>query len=352
MLQQNLVKFNLFLYSNPFHPFPLSVSLASLPALPETLPQAQWTLDMRAKGLYSQLVIPSKSGKNTNSEQIGGNMDSSKALVVFQGKRIRRKWFNDEWWFSVVDIVGVLAESEDTRNYWKVLKHRLKEEGSEVVTRCNQLKLPAADGKYYDTDCATAETLFRIIQSIPSKNAEPFKLWLAQVGYERVQEIENPELAQKRMKQIYREKGYSDDWIEKRVRGIAIRDELTDEWKKRDVKNEREYAILTAEISKATFGLTPVEYKKLKGLRGENLRDHMDDLELIFTMLGERVTTEITRKDDEKGFPGCEDAAKKGGKIAGNARKETEKELGRPVTSSENYLSGSEKNKKLEHKKK
>src|SRR3989338_794863 len=232
---------------------------------------------------------------------------SSKSLVVFQGKKIRRTWFNDEWWFSVVDIVGALTESKDPRNYWKVLKHRLNQEGSEVVTKCNQLKLPAPDGKFYETDCANTETLFRIIQSIPSPKAEPFKQWLAQVGYERVQEIENPELAQKRMKEIYKQKGYSDDWIEKSLRGIAIRDELTDEWKKRGVKTDKEFSILTAEISKATFGMTPAEYHKFKGLKKENLRDYMNDLELIFTMLGERVSTEITRNEDVQGYVKVED---------------------------------------------
>src|SRR3990167_1781437 len=185
----------------------------------------------------------------------------NRSLAVFQGKGIRRTWFNDEWWFSVVDIVGVLTESQDARNYWKVLKHRLNKEGSEVVTKCNELKLPAADGKFYETDCANTETLFRIIQSFPSRNAEPFKLWLAQVGYERVEEIQNPELAQKRMKELFKSKGYSDEWIEKRARGIAIRDELTDEWGKRGVKEHREYAILTSEITKATFGMTPSEYR-------------------------------------------------------------------------------------------
>src|SRR3989344_5894811 len=158
-------------------------------------------------------------------------MDAETSLIVFQGKNIRRTWHNEEWWFSVVDIISVITESEDARNYWKVLKHRLNKEGSEAVTKCNQLKLPATDGKFYETDCANTKTLFRIIQSVPSKKVEPLKLWLAQVGYERVQEIENPELAQKRMRELYKEKGYSDDWIERRVRGIAIRDELTDEWK-------------------------------------------------------------------------------------------------------------------------
>ena len=227
------------------------------------------------------------------------NEKSSKSLVIFQGKGMRRLWYNNQWWFSVVDVVAVLTDQKDylkARKYWNKLSQRLREEGSEVVTNCHQLKLPAADGKYYATDCANTETLLRIVQSIPSKNAEPFKRWLAKVGYERVQEIENPELAQRRMKELYRKKGYSDDWIEKRVRGIAIRDELTDEWDKRGVQTKKEYAILTAEISKATFGLTPAEYKELKGLERENLRDHMNDLELIFTMLGEASTTKIARK--------------------------------------------------------
>ncbi len=261
------------------------------------------------------------------------------ALVVFQGKQIRRIWHNEQWYFSVVDIIAVLTESEDARNYWKVLKHRLKDEGSEVVTNCNQLKLPASDGKYYETDCASTETIFRIIQSIPSKKAEPFKRWLAKIGYERVQEIENPELAQKRMKEIYKSKGYSEDWIEKRARGIAIRDELTDEWDKRGVKTDKEYSILTSEISKATFGLTPGEYKKLKGLKQENLRDHMTDLELIFTMLGERVTTEVTRNKNADDFDKCSKAAKEGGEVAGNARRDAEKRIGKPIITKKNYLS-------------
>lgn len=223
-------------------------------------------------------------------------VDEEKSLVVFQDRKIRRIWFDDEWYFSVVDVVAVLTEQLDhqkARKYWNKLSQRLREEGSEVVTSCHRLKLPAEDGKLRETDCANVKSLFRIIQSIPSKNAEPFKQWLGQVGYDRVQEIENPELAQSRMKELFRQKGYSDDWIEKRVRGIAVRDELTDEWKKRGLITDREYAILTAEISKATFGMTPQEYRKLKGLRKENLRDHMDDLELIFTMLGEASTTRI-----------------------------------------------------------
>ena len=201
-----------------------------------------------------------------------------KALVVFQDKKIRRTWFNEEWWFSVVDIVEALTESGRAKKYWSDLKKRLTDEGFELSAKIGQLKLVSADGKSYQTDCVNTKNAFRIIQSIPSKKAEPFKQWLAEIGYQRVQEIENPELAQQRMRELYKAKGYSDDWIEKRVRGIAIRDELTDEWKKRGVLEKREYAILTAEISKATFGMTPSEYKEFKGLKKENLRDHMNDL--------------------------------------------------------------------------
>jgi len=248
-----------------------------------------------------------------------------------------------------VDIIEALTDSPTPRQYWGKVKDREFTQLQLSPIRV-QLKLQASDGKYYETDCANTESLFRIIQSIPSPKAEPFKRWLAKVGYERVQEIEDPELAQKRMKELYAAKGYSDDWIEKRVRGIAIRDELMDEWGKRGVKMEKEYAILTAEISKATFGMTPSEYKEFKGLKRENLRDHMNDLELIFSMLGERVSTEITREEDAQGYTEVEGAAKRGGRVAGNARKETEKELGRPITSSENYLSEPEKKKKLEDK--
>jgi len=273
------------------------------------------------------------------------------ALVVFQGKKIRRIWHEGQWYFSVIDVVGALTDSVDSKDYWYRLKKReVESSGIELSTFCRQLKLPAPDGKYYETDCANTESMFRIIQSIPSPKAEPFKRWLAKVGYERIQEIENPELAQKRMKEFYRLKGYSEDWIEKRVRGIAIRDELTDEWKKRGLSEERDFAILTAEISKATFGMTPNEYRIFKGLKRENLRDHMNDLELIFSMLGERVSTEITRNEDAKGYPRLEDAARRGGRVAGNARKETEKELGRPVVSSENYLAEPENKKRLEDK--
>ncbi|MEA3342200.1 MAG: Bro-N domain-containing protein, partial [Chloroflexota bacterium] len=271
-------------------------------------------------------------------------------LVVFKGKEIRRTLHNNEWWFSVVDVCEVLTGSTDAGAYWRKLKQRLKEEGSEVVTFCHGLKLIAPDGKMRQTDSANTEGIFRIIQSIPSPKAEPFKRWLAKVGYERVQEIEDPELASKRTKAIYRAKGYSDVWIEKRMRGIAIRAELTDEWQKRGVKGEPEYAILTSEISKAAFGLTPSEYKNLKGLERENLRDHMTDLELIFSMLGEAATTEISRKKDTQGFGENKTAARKGGKIAGDARKKLENETGDKVVRPENYLTEPESRKRLSSK--
>lgn len=267
-------------------------------------------------------------------------------IAVFKGKQVRKTIYNNEWWFSVIDVCSVLTDSVDAGAYWRKLKQRLIEEGSEVVTNCHGLKLPAPDGKMRETDCANTEGIFRIIQSIPSPKAEPFKRWLAKVGYERVQEIENPELAAQRMRAIYKLKGYSDDWIEKRMRGIVIREELTDEWKNRGAREDKDYEVLTAEIAKATFGITPSEYKQLKGLKRENLRDHMDDFELIFTMLGERSTTEIHRNEDSKGIEKLRDDAKVGGDIAGGARKQLEKKLGRPVVSPRNYLSRPE-NKKL-----
>lgn len=261
-------------------------------------------------------------------------------LAVFDGKQIRKTIHNDEWWFSVVDVVAVLTDSTDPKDYWYRIKKREKLSGVELSTICRQLKLPAADGKKYITDCANTEGMFRIIQSIPSPKAEPFKLWLAQVGYERVQEIENPELAQQRMKELYEQKGYPKDWIDKRLRGIAIRQNLTDEWKERGISSERDFSILTAEIAKATFGVTPSEHKELKGLtrKNENLRDHMTDLELIFTMLGEKVTTEISQAEKPESFEANKKVAKRGGRVAGTARMETEKELGRSVVSKQNYL--------------
>ncbi|MBI2550955.1 Bro-N domain-containing protein [Candidatus Uhrbacteria bacterium] len=266
-------------------------------------------------------------------------------IAIFKGKQIRKKLHNNEWWFSVVDVVQVLTDQSDdhkARKYWNKLAERLRVEGSEVVTNCHQLKLEASDGKKYETDCADTEGIFRIVQSIPSPKAEPLKRWLAKVGYERIQEIENPELATKRTRMLYKLKGYSDAWIEKRVRGIAIREELTNEWKKRGAKEDTDYEILTAEISKATFGVTPKEYKKLKGLKRQNLRDHMDDFELIFTMLGERSTTELHVTKNSKGLPKLKDDAKIGGNVAAVARKELEKQLGRSVVSKRNYLKKAE----------
>ena len=259
-------------------------------------------------------------------------------LAVFRGKKIRKTIFQKEWWFSVVDVCGVLTDSPDPGAYWRKLKQRLLAEGSEVVTFCHGLKLEASDGKKYKTDCANTEGMFRIIQSIPSPKAEPLKRWLAKVGYERVQEIEDPELATKRTKILYRLKGYPNDWIEKRLRGIAIREELTNEWKNRGAVCDKDYKILTAEISQATFGITPAEYKKYKGLKQENLRDHMDDFELILTMLGERTTTEIHRVKNSLGVPRLKDDARAGGQIAGSAKKQIERKIGRSVVSRNNFL--------------
>ena len=272
-------------------------------------------------------------------------------IAIFQRKKVRKTLHNNEGWFSVVDICGVLTNSFDAGAYWRKLKQRLIEEGSEVVTFCHGLKLIASDSKKYETDCANTEGIFRIIQSIPSPKAEPFKRWLARVGYERIQEIEDPELATKRTRALYKAKGYSDAWIEKRMRGITIREELTDEWKNRGAKNAQDYEILTAEISKATFGFTPREYKEHKGLKRENLRDHMNDFELIFNMLGERATTEIHRNEDSKGIHKLKSDAKAGGDIAGGARTQLEKRLGRPIVTPQNYLKGSEKRKLQKPKK-
>jgi len=221
-------------------------------------------------------------------------MNKSQSLAVFQDKTIRKIWHKDEWWFSVVDIISALTDSVDPKDYWYRMKKREKEDAQvELSTICRQLKLPSTDGKYYETDCTNTEGAFRIIQSIPSPKAEPFKLWLAKTGYERVQEIENPELAQDRVKTYYEMKGYPKDWIDKRLRGIAIRQELTEEWKDRGIQEEKEFAILTNEISKATFGKTIEEYKQFKSLKKENLRDHMTDWEIILTMVGETHKNEV-----------------------------------------------------------
>ncbi|MBU2416328.1 Bro-N domain-containing protein [Patescibacteria group bacterium] len=269
-------------------------------------------------------------------------------IAIFKGKKIRRLIHENEWYFSVIDVVEALTDSVKPRVYWNAMKTRVKsQDGIELSTICRQLKLESSDGKKYTTDCANTEGIFRIIQSIPSPKAEPFKRWLAKVGYERVREIENPELATNRTRMLYKLKGYSDDWIEKRMRGIAIREELTDEWQQRGAKEQRDYEILTAEISKASFGITPGEYKKLKGLERQNLRDHMNDLELIFTMLGERATTEIHRTEDSKGVVKLQKDAKAGGDIAGGARRQLEKRLKKSIVSDENYLENPESQKRL-----
>jgi DNA-damage-inducible protein D len=265
-------------------------------------------------------------------------------IVVFQEHAIRRTWHADQWWFSVIDVVGTLSESRNANRYWSDLKRKLAQEAGsdQPYERIVRLKLTAPDGKQRETDCANTETLFRIIQSIPSPRAEPFKRWLAQVGYERVKEIEDPELASARARELYEAKGYPKDWIEKRLRSIAVRGALTDEWKQRDVAEGREYSILTAEIARATFGVTPGEHRKLKGLeqaKAANLRDHMTDLELIFTMLGEASTTEIAKRKDVQGFQQNRGAARAGGTVAGNARRELEAKSGKPVVSTANYLS-------------
>lgn len=271
-------------------------------------------------------------------------------LIVFQGIDIRRTLYNNEWYFCVEDVVQVLTESSNVKDYIKKMRKRDEELNLNWGTICTPLKMIAKDGKKRKILCANVEGLFRIIQSIPSKKAEPFKKWLAKVGYERVQEIENPELAQHRMRELYKAKGYTEDWIEKRIRGIIVREELTDEWKNRGVKEGREYSILTAEISKATFGLTPTEYKNLKGLNRENLRDHMTDLELIFTMLGEASTKTIAQNTNAQGFSENKTAAKKGGTIAGNARKQLEIESGQSVVTPENYLPKTKRTKQIKNK--
>jgi hypothetical protein len=259
-------------------------------------------------------------------------------IAIFKGQRIRKAIHNDEWWFSVADVVEILTDSTDTKQYIKKMRQRDPELNLNWGTICTPLEILAPDGKMRETNCANTEGMFRIIQSIPSPKAEPFKRWLAKVGYERIKEIEDPELATKRTRALYKAKGYSDDWIEKRMRGIAIREELTDEWKNRGAEEQRDYEILTAEISEATFGLKPSDYKKLKGLEHQNLRDHMNDFELIFTMLGERATTEIHRNEDSRGMGKLRSDAKAGGDIAGGARRKLEKRLGRPVVSRENFL--------------
>jgi len=260
--------------------------------------------------------------------------------IIFQEKEIRRVWHKDEWWFVIIDVVEVLTDSVQPEGYIKDLRRR----DEELSKGWGQIATPLGvktKGGIQNINCANVEGLLRIIQSIPSPKAEPFKRWLAKVGYERIQEIENPELAQERMKKIYEMKGYSKEWIDKRLRGISIRQNLTDEWKERGIQRQIDFAILTAEISKATFGMTPSEYREFKNIPKKskiNLRDNMSDLELIFTMLGEKVTTEISKNEKPVNMPEHKKVAKRGGKVAGNARLETEKEIKRPVITKNNYM--------------
>ena len=258
-------------------------------------------------------------------------------LIVFESKTIRRVWHNEEWWFSVADVVEALSETKDVRQYIKRMRSRDKALHSNWGTICTPLQMTARDGKKRKINSANTEGIFRIIQSITSKKAEPFKQWLAKVGYERIQEIENPALAAERSRQYYRDLGYTDEWIVKRLQSTAIRGELTDEWKERGVKKGIEYSILTAEIAKATFGLMPSEHKQVKGLKRENLRDHMTNLELIFTMLGEESTKQKSTEKDAQGFEENKDAAIEGGKAAGNALDAYEKSTGKKVVSSSNF---------------
>src|SRR3989344_833157 len=271
------------------------------------------------------------------------------ALIVFQGKNIRRTWHNDEWWFSIFDIISALTDSSDPKQYIKKMRQRDPFLSANWGTLCTPLELTAFDGKKREITCVNTKNAFRIIQSIPSPKAEPFKQWLSQLGHERIQEIENPELAQNRVKEYYELKGYPKEWIDKRLRGIAIRQELTEEWKTRDVTQEKEFGILTNEITKATFGKSVQEYKEFKGLptKNQNLRDHMTDWELILTMVGEKATTDITKETDAQGLEECKVSAKEGGEVANDARTSIETRLGRSVITDKNFLPPKEKSRSL-----
>ena len=267
-------------------------------------------------------------------------------LSTFESKEIRRIWDEEtqQWHFAVVDVIAILVETNRPSKYWADLKKQVKKQ-SEVELSDFFVKFPLKNpknGRTYQVECANVESMFRIIQSVPSPKAEPFKQWLAKVGHERLQEIENPALATERARALYKAKGYSDEWIDKRLQSVDIRNKLTEEWKERGVKEGLEYAILTSEISQGTFGVKPSEHKQIKGLKRENLRDHMTDLELILTMLGEATTTEIAQKDDAQGFNQNQVAAQKGGRVAGNTRREIEDLTGKPVVSDKNYLAAPE----------
>lgn len=280
-------------------------------------------------------------------------MTKENAIKLFNERQIRTHWDDEQekWYFSIVDVVGVLSESENPNNYWKVLKSRLKKEGSELVTNCNQLKMQSSDGKFYKTDVADTEQLFRLIQSIPSPKAEPFKMWLAQVGRERIDEIEDPELGIDRLMETYLRKGYSKEWINQRLKSIEVRKELTDEWENRGVQKGQEYAILTDEITKAWSGYTTKQYKNLKDLKKENLRDHMTNLELVLNMLAEATTTEISKEKKPKTFNDNKRIALQGGTIAGNTRREIEEKTGKKVVTPQNAKQlDKKKNKEIDDK--
>lgn len=262
-------------------------------------------------------------------------MTKESAIKLFEQKQVRSVWDDEkeQWFFSIIDVIEILSESSNPRKYWSVLKTRLKEEGSELATNCSQLKLKSSDGKFYNTDVANTEQLFRLIQSVPSKKAEPFKLWLAQVGKERLDEIEDPEIGIDRLMETYLKKGYSKEWINQRLKSIEVRKDLTDEWQERGVKKGQEFAILTDEITKAWSGLSVKEYKQHKNLKKENLRDNMTNLELVLNMLAEATTTEISKEKKPKGFIESKIVAKQGGTIAGNTRKQIEEKTGKKIVS-------------------
>ena len=272
-------------------------------------------------------------------------MNNINQIKLFQDHKIRSKWQEDDedWYFSIVDVITALTESKNPRKYWSVLKTRLKKEGSEVATNCSQLKLKSSDCKFYKTDVANAKQLFRLIQSIPSPKAEPFKLWLAKIGQERLDEIADPQIAMERAIETYRRKGYSEEWITQRIRTIESRKELTGEWNRAGVKKGAEYAILTDEISKAWSGMATREYKNLKNLKKENLRDNMSNIELVLNMLAETATTELSKEINPEGFNESKKIAKEGGNVAGNARKDLEGRLGKTVISAKNSKQDSRK---------
>jgi hypothetical protein len=264
--------------------------------------------------------------------------ESGSQITVFQGGQIRKAFHEGEWWFSIIDVIQVLVGGDRSRKYWNDLKKKLLQEGYDQLSeKIGQLKMQSTDGKFYATDCANTETLLRIIQSIPSPKVEPLKRWLARIGKERMDEIENPELSMARMQELYEKKGYSKAWIDKRMRGIAVRQDLTDEWKERGARTAMEYAILTNEIMQGAFGLKVEDYKQVKSLKRENLRDHMTDIELILTMLAEATTTELHRERDSQGMIPLSEDARDGGAVAGRTRKDIEKQTGKPVVTGENF---------------